>query len=107
MTSRRTSAEDLLETPLPSNPSKCRVDLGLGHDQCQGAIKGLGIGARLEDLLRSIELRLVDANVLVTQCRRGGHDPSSNDVHDITGHVHRSLLERAGLNSFQNEYQRQ
>src|SRR2546422_5534753 len=88
MTSRRISTEDLLEPPLPSDASKRGVDLGLGHDQCQGAIEGLGIGARLQDLLRPIELRLVDANVLVTQYRCGGHDASSTDVHDITSHVH-------------------
>src|SRR5207249_11790849 len=89
MTSRRISAEDLLEPPLSSDDPKRGVDIGLGHDQRQGTIEGLGIGARREDLLRPIELRLVDANVLVAQHRCGGHDASSTDVHDIRDHVHK------------------
>jgi len=97
-----------------------------GHDQGQGAIERLRIGARIEDLLRSIELRLVDANVLVTQCRRGGHAASSTMYMISKIMYRRSLLpgrsfrvpadredrrrrvrlrhERAGLNSFWNEY---
>src|SRR3990172_13428829 len=124
MTTRSMSPEDLLKAPLPADGSKRGVDSPLRHHEGEGTVKGLRVGACIEDLLRLLELDLIDSDVLVTQrrcrrhcallpvymipeimyiCRSGERPPRSGSLHlrarrdlGVEGAENRLALDRAG-----------
>jgi hypothetical protein len=59
------SREQFLELSLSGYLPERSIDAGFGYNEREGAIERLGFRGRSEDLSGFVELRLIDADVLV------------------------------------------
>ena len=74
MTRRRMSREQLLQPPLAGDRTKRGIHLRFRHDKRESTVKRLGFGRRGQNLSGFVELRLIDANVFVSNRSGARHE---------------------------------
>src|SRR5258706_6652203 len=77
MTSRCMSREELLELSRPRDATKRGIDLRFGHNNLQRAVERFRLGLGVQNLPRLVQLRLVDAQVLVSNAQCCRHESVS------------------------------